>query len=131
MNQKKFWERFHKILSSDQRLDDPDAMADLEDPGGKKRTLLALERTIHAKRRTFLANERTFLAWIRTSIAIMGFGFLIEKFSMFLWLEAKKVRICLLFFLGDFKSFRGSLHWSGCPGGVSWRLFGSFAQKET
>jgi len=45
MNQKKFWERFHKILSSDQRLDDPDAMADLEDPGGKKRTLLALERT--------------------------------------------------------------------------------------
>ena len=90
MNQKKFWERFHKILSSDQRLDDPDAMADLEDPGGKKRTLLALERTIHAKRRTFLANERTFLAWIRTSIAIMGFGFLIEKFSMFLWLEAKK-----------------------------------------
>ncbi len=55
-----------------------------------KRTLLAWERTILAKRRTFLANERTFLAWIRTSIAIMGFGFLIEKFSMFLWLEVKK-----------------------------------------
>lgn len=30
-----------------------------------------------------LANERTFLAWIRTSIAIMGFGFVVVKFSMF------------------------------------------------
>jgi putative membrane protein len=31
-----------------------------------------------------LANERTFLAWIRTSIAIMGFGFVVVKFSLFL-----------------------------------------------
>ena len=30
------------------------------------------------------ANERTFLAWIRTSIAIMAFGFLVEKFTIFL-----------------------------------------------
>lgn len=30
-----------------------------------------------------LANERTFLAWIRTSIAIMGFGFVVVKFSLF------------------------------------------------
>jgi len=29
------------------------------------------------------ANERTYLAWIRTAIAIMGFGFLIEKFELF------------------------------------------------
>ena len=29
------------------------------------------------------ANERTYLAWIRTSIAIMAFGFLIEKFDLF------------------------------------------------
>ena len=29
------------------------------------------------------ANERTYLAWIRTSIAIMAFGFLIEKFELF------------------------------------------------
>lgn len=28
------------------------------------------------------ANERTYLAWIRTSIAIMAFGFLIEKFEL-------------------------------------------------
>lgn len=31
-----------------------------------------------------LANERTFLAWIRTSIALMGFGFVIVKFALFL-----------------------------------------------
>jgi putative membrane protein len=43
-----------------------------------------------------LANERTFLAWIRTSIAIMGFGFVVVKFSLFVRqlagaLEAKAV----------------------------------------
>jgi putative membrane protein len=31
-----------------------------------------------------LANERTFLAWIRTSIALMGLGFVIVKFALFL-----------------------------------------------
>jgi putative membrane protein len=30
-----------------------------------------------------MANERTFLAWIRTSIAIMAFGFVMEKFALF------------------------------------------------
>lgn len=30
-----------------------------------------------------MANERTFLAWIRTSIAIMAFGFVVERFSLF------------------------------------------------
>jgi putative membrane protein len=34
-------------------------------------------------RRVHLANERTFLAWIRTSIAIMAFGFVVERFSLF------------------------------------------------
>ena len=33
--------------------------------------------------REHLANERTFLAWVRTSIAIIAFGFVIEKFSLF------------------------------------------------
>lgn len=32
----------------------------------------------------YLANERTFLAWIRTSIALMGFGFVIVKFAVFI-----------------------------------------------
>jgi putative membrane protein len=34
------------------------------------------------------ANERTFLAWVRTSIAVMAFGFLVEKFDLFLELAA-------------------------------------------
>lgn len=34
--------------------------------------------------RDHAANERTFLAWIRTAIAIMAFGFLVERFDIFL-----------------------------------------------
>lgn len=30
------------------------------------------------------ANERTYLAWIRTAITVMAFGFVIEKFDLFL-----------------------------------------------
>ena len=30
------------------------------------------------------ANERTFLAWVRTGIATIAFGFLIEKFNLFM-----------------------------------------------
>jgi putative membrane protein len=30
------------------------------------------------------ANERTFLAWLRTGIAVVAFGFVIEKFNLFL-----------------------------------------------
>jgi putative membrane protein len=30
------------------------------------------------------ANERTFLAWVRTGIAVAAFGFVIEKFNLFL-----------------------------------------------
>jgi putative membrane protein len=30
------------------------------------------------------ANERTFLAWVRTGIAVIAFGFVIEKFNIFL-----------------------------------------------
>ena len=30
------------------------------------------------------ANERTFLAWVRTALAVMAFGFLVEKFDLFL-----------------------------------------------
>ncbi len=35
-------------------------------------------------RRSHMANERTFLAWIRTSIGIMAFGFVVEKFVLFM-----------------------------------------------
>jgi putative membrane protein len=34
------------------------------------------------------ANERTFLAWVRTAIAVMAFGFVIERFDLFLAVAA-------------------------------------------
>src|SRR6202161_1162400 len=34
------------------------------------------------------ANERTFLAWVRTAIAVMAFGFLVERFDLFLEIAA-------------------------------------------
>lgn len=37
-----------------------------------------------ANARDHLANERTFLAWVRTSIGIMAFGFVVEKFALFI-----------------------------------------------
>ena len=47
------------------------------------------------------ANERTYLAWIRTSIAIMAFGFLIEKFDLFVSYIGKSI--------GDEDHFKPSL----------------------
>ena len=32
----------------------------------------------------FLAAERTFLAWIRTGLALMGLGFVVARFGLFL-----------------------------------------------
>jgi putative membrane protein len=32
----------------------------------------------------YLAAERTFLAWIRTGPALMGFGFVVARFGLFL-----------------------------------------------
>jgi putative membrane protein len=34
--------------------------------------------------RFYLAAERTFLAWIRTGLAMMGLGFVIARFGLFL-----------------------------------------------
>jgi uncharacterized membrane protein YidH (DUF202 family) len=44
----------------------------------EKKSVGVLNRRVH------MANERTFLAWIRTSIGIMAFGFVVEKFSLFI-----------------------------------------------
>jgi putative membrane protein len=34
--------------------------------------------------RVYFAAERTFLAWIRTGLALMGFGFVVARFAVFL-----------------------------------------------
>jgi putative membrane protein len=34
--------------------------------------------------RVYLAAERTFLAWIRTGLSMMGFGFVVARFGLFL-----------------------------------------------
>lgn|SRR5690606_17069802 len=43
-----------------------------------------MDSTERGRPNDHLANERTFLAWMRTSIGIMGFGFIVVKFSMFI-----------------------------------------------
>lgn len=42
------------------------------------------DRVFLAWQRTHMANERTFLAWSRTSLALLAFGFVIERFDIFL-----------------------------------------------
>ena len=39
---------------------------------------------VHEDPRVPLAAERTFLAWIRTGLALMGFGFVVARFGLFL-----------------------------------------------
>jgi putative membrane protein len=39
------------------------------------------------------ANERTFLAWVRTAIAVMAFGFVIERFDLFLRATASQAAL--------------------------------------
>ncbi len=48
------------------------------------------------------ANERTYLAWVRTSIAIMAFGFLIERFEIFIVYVGKSIK--------DEQHFQSSLY---------------------
>jgi putative membrane protein len=38
----------------------------------------------HGSPSDYLAAERTFLAWIRTGLALMGFGFVVARFGIFL-----------------------------------------------
>ena len=42
------------------------------------------EPTQKAALSDYLAAERTFLAWIRTGLALMGFGFVVARFGLFL-----------------------------------------------
>jgi len=49
----------------------------MAEPTGDRSSAKVKDRRVH------MANERTFLAWVRTSISIMAFGFVVEKFSLF------------------------------------------------
>lgn len=51
-------------------------MSDTPDTGAKARS--------ETRAREHLANERTLLAWIRTAIALMGLGFVVARFGLFL-----------------------------------------------
>jgi putative membrane protein len=42
------------------------------------------DRIFLAWQRSHMANERTFLAWSRTSVSLLAFGFVIERFDIFL-----------------------------------------------
>jgi putative membrane protein len=47
------------------------------------------------------ANERTFLAWVRTAIAVMAFGFLVERFDLFLEITASSMTSHTLWLAGS------------------------------
>jgi putative membrane protein len=49
------------------------------------------DRILLAWHRSHLANERTFLSWSRTSISLLAFGFVIERFDLFIrqWLRVE------------------------------------------
>ena len=51
-------------------------MSDTPDTEAKARS--------ETRAREHLANERTLLAWIRTAIALMGLGFVVARFGLFL-----------------------------------------------
>jgi putative membrane protein len=54
--------------------------------------------------RVYFAAERTLLAWNRTSLTIMAFGFVVERFGLFMQLFAAE---------GDAVLSRGASFWVG------------------
>jgi putative membrane protein len=46
--------------------------------------IMSDDRIFLAWQRSHMANERTFLAWARTSISLLAFGFVIERFDIFM-----------------------------------------------
>ncbi len=58
--------------------------ADVSIRGPKPPDIMSDDRIFLAWQRSHMANERTFLAWSRTSISLLAFGFVIERFDIFL-----------------------------------------------
>lgn len=50
----------------------------------KPPNIWADDRIFFAWQRSHMANERTFLAWSRTSISLLAFGFVIQRFDLFM-----------------------------------------------
>jgi putative membrane protein len=67
-----------------------DAQGEFE-AGPKPPDLYSDDRTLLAWHRSHLANERTFLSWARTGISLLAFGFVIERFDLFMrqWLTSQ------------------------------------------
>lgn len=54
------------------------------------------------------ANERTFLSWVRTSVAVIAFGFLVERFDLFLaFAEPEALRNRISVARGEFGHIAG------------------------
>jgi putative membrane protein len=55
----------------------------------KPPNIWADDRIFFAWQRSHMANERTFLSWSRTSMALLAFGFVIQRFELFMHQIAK------------------------------------------
>jgi|SRR5579872_267499 len=63
----------------------PRAQVTIETFANRRPMLMIAHYSDHA------ANERTFLAWVRTAIATMAFGFLVERFDLFIRFASREV----------------------------------------
>jgi putative membrane protein len=67
----------------DRAIADPVVQLSETDPSAATSVMGFLSRPVDDPR-VYLAAERTFLAWVRTSVSLMGFGFLIARFSFWI-----------------------------------------------
>jgi putative membrane protein len=67
-----------------------------------------MDKPVEQDPRVYFAAERTFLAWIRTGLALMGIGFAVSRFGLFL----RQVVAAESHLPGNFHSTGLSL-WSG------------------
>jgi putative membrane protein len=83
--------------------------------------------------RVLFAAERTLLAWSRTSLALMGFGFVIERFALYLQIMApdriSAAEVTLSLWIGLAFIFLGALTAFASSGQYS-RIVKQLAQEE-